>query len=93
MLDVRVKLARDVLVERATEANIETLAAIANSQDRLARYERVFQDAEIRLLSICVSFMRLCVSRSVVEGRVNVRGSSWEHESVQVIDYRGKLGF
>jgi hypothetical protein len=53
----------------------------------------VLQDGEIGLFSICIGFVTFCVPRSVVEGRVNVRGSPWEHESVQAGELVGELGF
>ena len=57
--DVRVQFAGDILVERAAESNVETLAAIADGQDGFAQSKGMFQDREVGFLAICIGVMRL----------------------------------
>ena len=59
VLDVGVQFAGDILVERAAESNVETLAAIANREDWLAGGKGVLKDGGIRFLAICIGVMRL----------------------------------
>src|SRR5712672_4041633 len=55
MLNLRAQLARNILVQRAAQTNIETLATIANREDRLSGGESVLDDAEIGLFAIRIS--------------------------------------
>src|SRR5882762_7012359 len=66
MLNLRAQLAGNILVQRAAQTNIETLATIANREDRLSRGESVLDDAEIGFFSIRVGFVGLCVDRRLV---------------------------
>src|SRR5882762_668317 len=52
MLNLRAQLAGNILVQRAAQTNIETLATIANSQHRFSGGESVLDDAEIGFFSI-----------------------------------------
>src|SRR5207245_7251998 len=67
VLDASTQFAGDVLVESATQANVEALAAIANGEDRFARSERAFKDREISLLSVGIGVMGLFVARTAVQ--------------------------
>jgi len=66
MLNLRAQLARNILVQRAAQTNIETLATIANREDRLSGGESVLDDAEIGFFSIRVGFVGLCMDRRLV---------------------------
>src|ERR1700736_6201634 len=91
VLDVGMQFAGDVLIERAAEADVQALAAIANGEDGFAGGEGVLQDREIRFLAIRIGGMSFFVACSVVKRRVNVRWSPREDKSVQVLDLGGKL--
>src|SRR6266850_2740727 len=66
MLNLRPQLARNILVQRAAQTNIETLATIANREDRLSGGERVLDDEDIGFFSIRISLVRLCMDRRLV---------------------------
>lgn len=86
VLNLSVQLAGYVLVERATEANVKTLAAIANGENRFSGGESVFQDGEIGLFAVRVSGVCLFVARGAVKGRIHIGGSAGEDEGVQIPD-------
>src|SRR5882757_2863017 len=66
MLNLRAQFAGNILVQRAAQTNIKTLATIANREDRLSRGESVLDDAEIGFFSIRIGFVGLCVDRRLV---------------------------
>src|SRR3981189_3027122 len=92
MLNLRAQFAGNILVQRAAQTNIKTLATIANREDRLSRGESVLDDAEIGCFSIRIGFVGLCVDWRVIQGRVDVRRSPGKYESVQVADFCRKAG-
>src|SRR5882672_9711845 len=92
MLNLRAQFAGNILVQRAAQTNIKTLATIANREDRLSRGESVLDDPEIGFFAIRIGFVGLCVDWRVIQGGVDVRRGSGKYESVQVADFCRKSG-
>jgi hypothetical protein len=91
VLNLSLQLAGYVLVERATVANVKTLAAIANGENRFSGGKSVLEDSEIGFFAVRVSVVRLFMARGAVKRRIHIGGSAGEDEGVQIVDLCGEF--
>jgi hypothetical protein len=91
VFDAGVQFAGDVLVERASEADVQALAAITNGEDRFPGGEGVLENCEIGFFPVRIGVVRLFMARGAVKRRIHVRRAPGKNEGVQVLDLCGKI--
>jgi hypothetical protein len=93
VLNAGVEFAGDVLVESATEANVEALATIANGEDRFSGSKGVLKNCEIGFFAVGVGVVRLFMARGAIKRGIHVSGGTGENEGIQIFDLGGEVAW
>src|SRR5277367_6832515 len=83
MLDFRVNFAGNILDQRTTEEDVQTLHAVADCEDWLVFGDGVIEKREIGALAGSVGFGGFQMTRGVEERRLDVRRAAGQDDCIQ----------